>query len=101
MTLWITIALSGVATFLTRALPFVSTAALPSRGALRHYLDALPTAVIAALAGAAIFAPSDQFTRGPEPVAAVVALLIALWRRNLLLAVVAGTAVIALLRAII
>lgn len=101
MTLWITIALSGVATFLTRALPFVSTAALPTRGALHHYLDALPTAVIAALAGAAIFAPSDQFTRGAEPVAAVVALLIALWRRNLLLAVVAGTAVIALLRAII
>ena len=100
MTLWVAIALSGLGTFLTRALPLVATTPLPATGAIRRYLDALPTAVIAALAGAAVLAPSDQLTRGAEPVAAAVVLLIALWRRNLLLSVVAGTAVIALLRAI-
>lgn len=100
MTLWAAIALSGLATFLTRALPLVATLPLPATGAVRRYLDALPTAIIAALAGAAILAPADQLTRGAEPVAAAVVVLVALWRRNLLLAVVAGTAVIALLRSI-
>ncbi len=99
MTLWLTIALSGLATFLTRALPLVTTTPLPPTGAVRRYLDALPTAVIAALAGAATLAPSDRLTRGAEPLAAIVVLAVALWRRNLLLAVLAGTAVVALLRA--
>jgi len=100
MTLWAAIALSGLGTFLTRALPLVAALPLPAAGAVRRYIDALPTAIIAALAGAAILAPADQLTRGAEPVAAVVVVLVALLRRNLLLAVVAGTAVIALLRAI-
>lgn len=100
MTLWVAIALAGLGTFLTRALPLVAVTPLPATGAIHRYLDALPTAVIAALAGAAILAPADQLTRGAEPVAAVVVLLVALWRRNLLLAVIAGTAVIALLRAL-
>lgn len=100
MTLWAAIALAGLGTFLTRALPLVAATPLPATGAIHRYLDALPTAVIAALAGAAILAPADQLTRGAEPVAAAVVVLVALWRRNLLLSVVAGTAAIALLRAI-
>lgn len=100
MTLWAAIALSGLATFLTRALPLVAALPLPATGAVRRYIDALPTAIIAALAGAAVLAPADQLTRGAEPVAAAVVVLVALWRRNLLLAVVTGTAAIALLRAI-
>lgn len=99
MSVWLTIALSGLATFLTRALPLVATTPLPAHSAVRRYIDALPTAVLAALAGAAILAPSDEPTGGAEPVAAVIVLGMALWRRNLLFAVVAGTAVIALLRA--
>lgn len=100
MTIWAAIALSGLATFLTRALPLVTTTPLPSSGPARRYLDALPTAIIAALAGAAVLAPADKLTRGAEPAAAALVVLVALWRRNLLLAVVAGTAAIALLRAI-
>lgn len=99
MTFWVTIALAGLGTFITRALPLVTATHLPSTGAVRRYLDALPTAIIAALAGAVILAPADRLTRGAEPIAAVVVLAVALWRRNLLLAVLAGTAVIALLRA--
>lgn len=99
MTLWVAIALAGLGTFITRALPLVAATPLPSTGAVRRYIDALPTAIIAALAGAVILAPADQLTRGAEPIAAVVVLGVALWRRNLLLAVLTGTAVIALLRA--
>lgn len=99
MTLWVTMALSGLATFLTRALPLVTTAALPATGPIRRYLDALPTAVVAALAGAAVLAPADQPTRGVEPLAAAIVCAVALWKRNLLLAVLAGTAIVAMLRA--
>lgn len=98
MTLWVAIGLAGLATFLTRALPLVLAMPVPATGAVRRYIDALPTAIIAALAGAVILAPAEQLTRGAEPIAAVVVLAVALWRRNLLLAVLAGTAVIALLR---
>ena len=100
MTLWVAIVLSGLGTFLTRALPLVAATPLPATGAIRRYIDALPTAVIAALAGAAVLAPSDQLTRGAEPLAAAAVLLVALWRRNLLFAVLTGTAMIALLRAV-
>lgn len=99
MIFWLTVALSGLSTFLTRATPLFVGARAPSSGALRRYVDALPTAVIAALAGAAIIAPGDVLTRGAEPLAAIAAAAVALWRRNLLLAVLAGAAVLALLRA--
>ena len=48
MNVWITIVLSGIATYATRVPPLVITLRGPAPTMLRRYLDALPTAVIAA-----------------------------------------------------
>ena len=69
---WFAIAGSALATYLVRAFAF--KVALPSalpRGVVR-YLDALPAAIIAALAGPAILVPNGAPTRGPELIAAIV-----------------------------
>lgn len=99
MTEWIAIVGSGLATYLTRSLPLLVTFRPGAR--LRAYLDDLPTAVIAALAGAGVLAPEQQLAIGPELAAAAVVIVVARWRRNLLLAVLAGIAVGALVRAIV
>ncbi len=100
MTVWVAIVASGIVTYLTRALPLVLTmrASAPSR--LRRYLDSLPTAIIAALAGAGIAVPDAQPTGGAEILAALIALAVAAWRRNLLFAVIAGVAAVAALRVV-
>ena len=100
MTVWLTIVASGVVTYLTRTLPLVVTTGRSAPPQLRRYLDALPIAIIAALAGAGIAVPDAQPTGGAEVGAALVALAVAAWRRNLLFAVVAGVVVVAALRAI-
>jgi branched-subunit amino acid transport protein len=100
MTVWIAITASGAVTYLTRALPLVLTGSGSAPARLRRYLDALPTAIIAALAGAGIALPDAQPTGGAEVLAALVALTIAAWRRNLLFAVIAGVAAVAALRAV-
>ena len=99
MIVWITIAASGIVTYLTRALPLVVTVGGTAPAPLRRYLDALPIAIIAALAGAGIAVPDAQPTGGAEIGAALVALAVAAWRRNLLFAVIAGVVVVAVLRA--
>jgi branched-subunit amino acid transport protein len=98
--MWIAIAASGVVTYLTRALPLVLTMPGSAPLRLRRYLDALPTAIIAALAGAGIAVPDAQPTGGAEILAALVVLAVAAWRRNLLFAVIAGVAAMAVLRAV-
>lgn len=98
MTVWLAIVASGVVTYLTRVLPLTVTAPGRAPGALRRYLDALPIAIIAALAGAGIAVPDAQPTGGAEIVAALVALAVAAWRRNLLFAVLAGVVAVAALR---
>jgi len=98
MSLWITIVASGVVTYLTRALPLAITTPGSAPGPLRRYLDALPIAIIAALAGAGIAVPDAQPTAGAEVLAAAMALVVAAWRRNLLFAVVAGVVTVAALR---
>ncbi len=95
---WLAIASSALATYLVRAVAF--KLALPNslpRGVAR-YLDALPAAIIAALAGPAVLVPNGGPTRGPELVAAIVVIGVVAWRRNLLAGVLAGVAVVALLR---
>ena len=72
----------------------------PAPAALRRYLDALPIAIIAALAGAGIAVPDAQPTGGAEIVGGIVAFALATWRRNLLLAMLVAVAVVALLRAV-
>ena len=99
MTVWITIVASGIVTYLTRALPLVVTTRGTAPPQLRRYLDALPIAIIAALAGAGIAVPDAQPTGGAEVGAALVVLAVAAWRRNLLFAVIAGVLVVAVLRA--
>lgn len=90
MTFWAVLIASGIATYLTRSLPLAVTRRGTAPAWLRRYLDALPVAIIAALAGAGIAVPDAQPTGGAEIVAALVALAVAAWRRNLLFAVVAG-----------
>lgn len=93
---WLAIVGSGVATYLTRSVPLI--VAFRPRGRLRSYLDDLPISVIAALAGAGVLAPEQRLAIGPEIAAAMAVVAVAAWRRNLLLAVLAGVAVVALLR---
>ena len=99
MTFWLAIVLGGVATYLMRLLPLVVTVAGTAPTPLRRYLDALPIAIIAALAGAGIAVPDAQPTGGAEIVAGALAFAVATWRRNLLLAVLAGVVAVAALRA--
>lgn len=98
MTEWVAIVGAGIATYLTRSLPLVVAFRPGER--VRAYLDDLPIAVIAALAGAGVLAPEQRLVLGPELVAAPVVIAVARWRRNLLLAVLAGIAVVAFLRSI-
>jgi branched-subunit amino acid transport protein len=100
MTFWLAIGLGGVATYLTRVLPLVVAGRGSAPEALRRYLDALPIAVIAALAGAGVAVPDTTTTQGAEVVGAIVAVALARWRKNLLIAVVGGVIVVAGLRAL-
>ena len=98
MDVWLAIVTGGIATYATRSLPLLVALRLPERGAGRRYLDALPTSIIAALAGAATFAPEQHLALGPEIVGAAVAVAVTAWRRNLLLSVVAAVAAVAVIR---
>jgi len=95
---WIAIVASGIVTYLTRVLPLALATPRSAPASLRRYIDALPIAIIAALAGAGIAVPDAQPTGGAEIVAALIALAVAAWRRNLLLAVIAGVVAVAALR---
>jgi branched-subunit amino acid transport protein len=98
---WLAIAGSALVTYLVRAFAF--RVALPRtlpRGVAR-YLDALPAAIIAALAGPAVLVPHGALTRGPELAAAIVVVGVVAWRRNLLAGVLAGVAVVAALRLVL
>jgi branched-subunit amino acid transport protein len=98
---WLAIAGSAIVTYLIRS--FALRVALPSnmpRGVAR-YLDALPAAIIAALAGPAVLVPNGAPTRGPELAAALVVIGVVAWRRNLLVGVLAGVGVVALLRLVL
>ena len=100
MTYWLAIALGGIATYLTRSVPLVVTLREPMPDALRRYLDALPIAVIAALAGAGIAVQDSVPTGGAEVGGAALAIVITMWRKNLLFAVLAGLLAVASLRAL-
>lgn len=100
MTFWAIAVASGIATYLTRSLPLAVTLRGSAPAWLRRYLDALPIAIIAALAGAGIAVPDAQPTGGAEIGAALAALAVAAWRRNLLFAVIAGVVAVAALRAV-
>ena len=100
MSYWLAIGLGGIATYITRALPLVVTLRGGMPDALRRYLDALPIAVIAALAGAGIAVPDGMPTGGAEIGGAIAAIAISVWRKNLLFAVLAGVVAVAGLRAL-
>ena len=100
MTFWAVVVASSIATYLTRSLPLAATLRASAPPGVRRYLDALPIAIIAALAGAGIAVPDAQPSGGAEIGAALAALAVAAWRRNLLFAVIAGVATVAALRAL-
>ena len=99
MSFWLTLVASGFATYLTRVLPLAVTTRRSAPPAFSRYLDALPMAIIAALAGAGVAVPDGEPTGGAEIAAALAALAVAVWRRNLLFAVLASVFVVAALRA--
>jgi branched-subunit amino acid transport protein len=100
MSYWLAIGLGGIATYLTRALPLVVSLRGEMPDILRRYLDALPIAVIAALAGAGIAVQDSVPTGGAEVGGAALAVAVAAWRKNLLFAVLAGLVGVAALRAL-
>jgi len=100
MMFWATVVASGIATYVMRSLPLAVTARGTAPVWLRRYLDALPIAIIAALAGAGVAVPDGQPTGGAEIGAALVVGAVAAWRRNLLFAVIAGVIAVAVLRSV-
>jgi len=99
MIFWPAVIASGVLTYLTRSLPLAVTLPGAAPRKLRRYLDALPIAIIAALAGAGVAVPNGTPTGGAEVFGALAAAALGVWRRNLLFAVLGGVAVVAVLRA--
>lgn len=98
--IWIAIVGSALATYLTRSLPLALTVSGRVPPAARRYLEALPVAIIAALVGPAVAAPSGTLTRGAEPLAAALVVAVVAWRRSLLAGVLVGVVAVALLRLI-
>ena len=99
--IWLAIASSALVTYLVRAFAFSATLprALPRRAT--RYLDALPAAIIAALVGPAVLVPGGIPTGGSELIAAIVVIGVVARSRNLLAGVIAGVAVVALLRLVL
>jgi branched chain amino acid efflux pump len=98
--IWIAIIGSAVATYLVRSLPLAVTVGGRLPPAATRYLEALPVAIIAALVGPAVVAPSGTLTHGAEPLAAALVIATVAWRRSLLAGVIVGVAAVALLRLI-
>ncbi len=96
--IWLAILGSAVATYLVRSLPFAVTFRGYLPGAASRYLEALPVAIIAALVGPAVVVPGGTLTRGAEPLAAALVIVVVAWRRSLLAGVIAGVVAVALLR---
>lgn len=98
---WLAIAGSALVTYVVRAFAFqvALPAALPRR--VLRYLDALPAAIIAALVGPAVLVPGGTPTGGAELSAALVVIAVVARRRNLLVGVLAGVAVVAVLRLVL
>jgi branched-subunit amino acid transport protein len=96
--IWIAIAGSAVATYVTRSLPLVVTFRGRLPPAATRYLEALPVAIIAALVGPAVIAPVGTVTYGAEPLAAALVAATVVWRRSLLAGVIVGVVAVALLR---
>jgi branched chain amino acid efflux pump len=96
--IWIAIVGSALATYLTRSVPLAVT--LPGRlpPAASRYLEVLPVAIIAALVGPAVIAPTGALTQGPEPIALAMVIAVVAWRRSLLAGVLVGVVAVALAR---
>ena len=98
--MWLTLAAAGLAAYITRALPLIIEVRGSPSDLVRRYLDALPIAIIAALAGSGVALPNGAPTHGAELVAGAAVVVVARWRRELLLAVLTGVVSVALLRAL-
>lgn len=100
---WLTIAGMAVATYLTRAPLLLALAERPLRPRLRLWLRLIPLAVLPALAVPLVLAPDGRLAPGfghPPLWGAVVVLVLAGLRVNLLVAVAAAVGTVAALRAV-
>jgi branched-subunit amino acid transport protein len=100
---WLTIAGMAVATYLTRAPLFLALAQRPLPPRVRLWLRLVPLAVLPALAIPMVLVRDGRLAIGlahPPLWGAVVVLVLAAWRVNLLISVAAAVAVVALLRAV-
>ena len=96
----IAIAGSALVTYLVRAAPLALTFRVRPAPAAARYFAALPIAIIAALVGPAVIAPGAALTHGIEPLGALAVIGAVVWRRSLLVGVIAGIAAVALVRAV-
>lgn len=93
----------AVATYLTRAPMFLALAGRPLAPRVRLWLRLIPLAVLPALAVPLVLAPGGRLASSlatPELWGAVVVLVLAALRANLLLSVAAAVATVAILRSL-
>ncbi|NLT35224.1 MAG: AzlD domain-containing protein [Gaiellales bacterium] len=101
MTLFLEIVAMAAVTYLTRCIPLLAMAGRHLPKLLLRFLAGVPVGVLAAFAVPLIFAPEGRLDVGVHNLnllAAIPCLAVALWRRSLIWAVVAGAAAMALLR---
>lgn len=90
-----------LATFSTRYILFASAGRLQFNPWVNAALGFVPPVVLAAIVGTAVLMPEGTLwlsIHNTYLIAAIVALLVALWRKNLLLTIVVGMATLMLLR---
>ena len=100
---WLSIAGMAAATYLTRAPLFLALARRPLPPRVRRWLRLVPIAVLPALAIPLVLVRDGRLAVGlaePSLWGAVVVLVLAAWRVNLLVSVAAAVGVVALLRAV-
>lgn len=101
MKLLLTIVAMGVVTYLPRVVPLLTLANRRLPAWLLRFLSGVPVAVLAAFAAPLVFAPEgslDLSLHNLNLLAAVPTVLVAVWRRDLLLSVVVGALTMAVLR---
>lgn len=101
MKLLLVVVAMAVVTYLTRCIPLLAMSGRRLPTWLLRFLAGVPVGVLAAFAVPLIFAPEGRLDLGMRNLnllAAIPCLAVALWRRSLVWAVVAGAAAMALLR---
>ncbi len=101
---WIITLVVGLGNFALRAIFVYAMERIPITGTLRTILSYIPAAVLAALVAPAIILhqgnltlPLDWLSGNERTIAALAALLVSFWKRNMLLTIVTGMGILYLL----